>query len=305
MLIYNAARQWPTASALALKFEQQSSTGQDALAQLQHLGAVLLVALGGGEESFGGSNPVQSWGLALALVIGLPLIALASRRGSTEVPGPWGLSAAVLLAVTVIGFIAAHGSARYLLGVLLAGCAFAGALLGWLSQRATRAGPVIAAIWILLCAVPNVASYGKLDELMAPEQLSLLDQTTSAIQALEERGLTRGYADYWTAYPITYVSGEHIIVAPSLPFMYSSRVDRYPAYTNEVDAVDTIDGLFLLVDSRCSAQPYVDSLAASGAAFRTEQIARWILIWDIQPTAERNALTLTNLRATIASQPIC
>ncbi|MDP8275552.1 MAG: hypothetical protein RAO92_04025, partial [Candidatus Euphemobacter frigidus] len=48
------------------------------------------------------------------------------------------------------------------------------------------------------------------------------------INALKEENITRAYADYWLAYPITFLTGEEIIAAP-----YRS-MDRYPPYTREV-----------------------------------------------------------------------
>jgi hypothetical protein len=140
---------------------------------------------------------------------------------------------------------------------------------------------------------------------MAPEQLSKMDQTQAAVDALEQRRLTTGYADYWTAYPTTYVSSERIVVAPALPFAFSGRVDRYPAYTARVNAVAVPAELFLLVDQRCTARPYLQALEAAGATYRIDSVARWLLIWDIQAASGSESATLANLRATIASHETC
>lgn len=48
------------------------------------------------------------------------------------------------------------------------------------------------------------------------------------ISALKKDNISRAFADYWLAYPITFLSGEKIIVAP-----YHSH-DRYPIYTRKV-----------------------------------------------------------------------
>jgi hypothetical protein len=55
---------------------------------------------------------------------------------------------------------------------------------------------------------------------------------------LISKGLTRGYAGYWTAYPITFVSGEKVIVSPTLytGSILAKSKDTYPFYTNIVDA---------------------------------------------------------------------
>ncbi|RCK74085.1 MAG: Membrane protein [Anaerolineae bacterium] len=58
------------------------------------------------------------------------------------------------------------------------------------------------------------------------------------IQFLRERGETRGYTNYWVAYPLAFLSEEQIIFSPRLPYhpdlRYTSRDDRYPAYTQQV-----------------------------------------------------------------------
>jgi hypothetical protein len=50
------------------------------------------------------------------------------------------------------------------------------------------------------------------------------------IEALERRGTTRVFADYWIAYVIDLGSDERVIAAPS------SGIDRYPRYTETVRA---------------------------------------------------------------------
>lgn len=55
------------------------------------------------------------------------------------------------------------------------------------------------------------------------------------IKFLKENGETRGYSNYWVAYPLAFLSEEEIIFTPGLPYhqdlRYTPRDDRYPAYT--------------------------------------------------------------------------
>jgi hypothetical protein len=55
---------------------------------------------------------------------------------------------------------------------------------------------------------------------------------------LRVHGGTRGYANYWVAYPIAFLSGEEIILLPRLPYKadlrYTSRDDRYAPYREQV-----------------------------------------------------------------------
>lgn len=58
------------------------------------------------------------------------------------------------------------------------------------------------------------------------------------IRFLEAQGETVGYTNYWTAYPIAFLSQEKVILIPRLPyhldFRYTSRDDRYAPYDDLV-----------------------------------------------------------------------
>jgi hypothetical protein len=135
--------------------------------------------------------------------------------------------------------------------------------------------------------------------------LSSIVETQTVVAALGERGLTTGYADYWTAYPVTYLSGETIIVAPSVAFLWRARTDRYPPYTQQVDSVLDPARLFVLVDRRCSAVPYVKPLDDAGAAYQVDDVGRWLLVWDIQPPTGSEHATLLAWRGAMAHQQDC
>lgn len=60
------------------------------------------------------------------------------------------------------------------------------------------------------------------------------------IQFLHSTGETRGYTNYWVAYPLAFLSKEEMIYIPRLPyhedFRYTTRDDRYPAYRRVVES---------------------------------------------------------------------
>src|SRR5690606_7006654 len=60
------------------------------------------------------------------------------------------------------------------------------------------------------------------------------------MQFLREHGETRGYSNYWVAFPLAFASGEELIFAPRLPYhidqRYSPRDNRYPPYLEAVEA---------------------------------------------------------------------
>jgi 4-amino-4-deoxy-L-arabinose transferase-like glycosyltransferase len=59
------------------------------------------------------------------------------------------------------------------------------------------------------------------------------------IQFLKDNGETRGYTNYWVAYPLAFESREEILFVPRLPYhadlRYTDRDDRIPAYTQAVE----------------------------------------------------------------------
>jgi hypothetical protein len=83
--------------------------------------------------------------------------------------------------------------------------------------------------------------------LVAPQSFTTqFDSTTiidhrfdsQLISFLEQNDEHYGYGNYWTAYPIDFLSAEKIILIPRLPyhqdFRYTSRDDRYPLYDTMV-----------------------------------------------------------------------
>jgi len=58
------------------------------------------------------------------------------------------------------------------------------------------------------------------------------------ITFLRDKGETRGYGNYWVAYPLAFLSEEDLIFVPRLPyhldFRYSERDDRYQPYQDVV-----------------------------------------------------------------------
>ncbi len=66
---------------------------------------------------------------------------------------------------------------------------------------------------------------------------SIIDHRADAdlIAFLRQQGETRGYSNYWVAYPLAFESGEDLIFVPRLPYhldlIYTPRDDRYAPYT--------------------------------------------------------------------------
>jgi hypothetical protein len=56
-------------------------------------------------------------------------------------------------------------------------------------------------------------------------------QSLATIDCLRRNGIRGGYAEYWTAYKLTFLAQESIVVAPT------DGIDRYPKYTEYVRAL--------------------------------------------------------------------
>jgi len=158
---------------------------------------------------------------------------------------------------------------------------------------------------LIVVGAGNVRDYGDIPRVLSGERLSRVEETQTAIAELQARGLRSGYADYWTAYPIMYLSGERIVVAPALPLQWGSGVDRYPAYTRQIADVDRADQLFVLVDRACDTSGYRAALEAAVASYRVDDVARWSLLWDIQAPPGGDAEVLLTLRTAIAARQSC
>jgi hypothetical protein len=87
---------------------------------------------------------------------------------------------------------------------------------------------------------------------------------------LLSRNLTRGYAGYWPAYPITFVSGEKVIVSPTLftGSILAKSKDTYPFYTNIVDAQK--DVFYLTNDNPASAAIFEGRMRALKVKYKKD-----------------------------------
>jgi hypothetical protein len=110
-------------------------------------------------------------------------------------------------------------SYRYLI-VWYAGLvvAWAGGSVALSSGRPAIAGALVAAI-MAVHAWQQIIWYRKL----GPDT-----QSFATLECLRRNGIKGGFAEYWTAYKLTFLSNEEIIVVPT------DGIDRYPKYSTYV-----------------------------------------------------------------------
>ena len=117
------------------------------------------------------------------------------------------------------------------------------------------------------------------------EEITQVDHRYDAelIRFLRERGQTRGYGNYWVAYPIAFLSNEEIILAPHLPYKadlrYTYRDDRYPPYTQAVEQAANV--VYVTTN-----HPKLDALLrarfeALGVDFREAQIGSYHVFYSL------------------------
>lgn len=187
--------------------------------------------------------------LPLALLFWLGTLALAGRallRGEAQREGPALLL--IVIACLAAGFIltpfGGDPSGRYFLPLspLLALFAAAG-----VERLARRFGP---RAWALIALALAYQLWGNLESMrLSPARLTTQFYPITQIDHrydgelatfLRRQGATRGYTNYWVAYPLAFLSQEELLFAPRLPyhadFRYTERDDRFPPYLEQVRA---------------------------------------------------------------------
>jgi 4-amino-4-deoxy-L-arabinose transferase-like glycosyltransferase len=138
----------------------------------------------------------------------------------------------------------ADPSGRYFTPLAIPLALFGGALLEKVGERKAWLAPMLLGLALafnLWGTVQCALRYppGITTQFYAPTQVDhRYDE--ALIDFLQAHGKTRGYTNYWVAYPLAFLSNEELIFVPHLPYhtdlRYTARDDRYPPYTAQVAA---------------------------------------------------------------------
>lgn len=231
------------------------------------------------------------WLAAPVLMLYLGALGYAVRRhdGGAARSGRlllWGVWATLCLGFVLTPF-GGDPSGRYFLPLYLPLFIFAAEALAALRARVGRWA------WALLGAalVFNLAGTIQAALRNPPgittqfEDITQVDHRYDAelMSFLREHGGTRGYANYWVAYPIAFLSREEIILAPHLPYKadlrYTSRDDRYLPYTQAVAQAAHV--VYVTTN-----HPRLDALlregfARMGVTFEEVQIGSYHVFFDL------------------------
>lgn len=155
-----------------------------------------------------------------AIVVALGLAYITLRRQRTTVFFHVFAVVTIVLFVVSGAFVDAQ-SYRYLMPLYAALPVLYAIGVDTLWRASAIGGVVLAAILVGMFATAQAAWYQRL----VPDR-----DVAFVLRCLEDRGVRFAWADYWTSYKVTFLSGERIIVAPR------GGPDRYPPYTASVEA---------------------------------------------------------------------
>jgi 4-amino-4-deoxy-L-arabinose transferase-like glycosyltransferase len=244
---------------------------------------------------------------ALALYLGAVVHSL--RRPSSRTPSPhpssthssytrashstpsarpllWGMCATLFLGFVLTPF-GGDPSGRYFLPLYLPLFIFTAELLTALRQHVGRWA------WVLLGVILALNLAGTVQAAVANppgittqfEAITRVDHHYDAelIDFLRAHGGTRGYANYWVAYPIAFLSQEEIVLVPRLPYKadlrYTSRDDRHAPYGKVVEASPTV--VYVTTNHPMLDRLLRERFTALGAGFHETQIGSYHVFYDL------------------------
>lgn len=191
--------------------------------------------------------------IPLALAFWLMVIMFSVRNLSARdeaFEGRWLLIGVAITLMT--GFIfspfGADPSGRYFLPLVVPMALLAGMVLDGFSKQ----GVSNARIYVVISGILLFNLWGTIQSAARtpPGLTTQFDPVTwidhsfdiELIEFLQENGETRGYSNYWVAYPIAFLSEEDVLFVPKLPyhedFRYTSRDNRYQPYDLDVTRSD-------------------------------------------------------------------
>jgi len=129
---------------------------------------------------------------------------------------------------------------------------------------------------------------------------SIIDHRADAelIAFLRQAGETRGYSNYWVAYPLAFQSGEDLIFIPRLPyhqdFRYTPRDDRYTPFTNLVERSPRV--AYITTRNPPLDQYLREHFQGLGITWQEKQIADYRIYYHLSRTIRPQEIGLGELR---------
>ena len=100
---------------------------------------------------------------------------------------------------------------------------------------------------------------------------------------LKAEGETRGYSNYWVAYPTAFLSGEEVIFIPALPYhqdmRFTTRDDRYAPYREVVAESDKV--AYITTNHPVQNEYLRDEFEAAGVSWQEKVIGDYQVFYDL------------------------
>jgi 4-amino-4-deoxy-L-arabinose transferase-like glycosyltransferase len=100
---------------------------------------------------------------------------------------------------------------------------------------------------------------------------------------LHDHDLTTGYTDYWTAYPLDFMTGEELTFIPRLPYhenlSYTVRDDRYAAYTAKV--YNAGRNVYITRNNPALDDYLVDAFGRAGVDWEEANVGRYHIYYQL------------------------
>ena len=246
----------------------------------------------------------------VAPIAGLAVVAIyvaafahAARRGPRLL---WGMIGVLLLTYLLTPF-GGDPSGRYFVPLYLPLSVFTAMFVERVRDRladrlARRLSGVLAGLLVALILGYNLAGSALAAARRPPGITTQFDSVTwidhdrdqELIDFLLARGETRGYTNYWVAYPIAFLSSERIMSAPRLPyhldFRYTRRDDRIARYAEA--AAESPRAFYITTNHPPLDALIRDRLSALGVTFREESIGSYHVFYALSRKVEPEILGL-------------
>ena len=114
---------------------------------------------------------------------------------------------------------------------------------------------------------------------------------------LYAHNLTRGYANYWVAFRLAFLSGERIILRAALPYKadlsYNPADDRYAPYREAVSRADNVG--YVTANHPVLDEIIRQRMAERGVSFAEQQIGPYRVFYDLSERVTPHELGLDSL----------
>jgi hypothetical protein len=232
------------------------------------------------------------WLAPLALLVGLASVAYGFNALRKNDSGAYvrRMLAGVVLLLAAAYLLTPFGndpSGRYFLPlfpVLAVSCA---GLICWMRERFNPRWLLLAAIPVLYSAAGTVACAARMPPGITTQFDASAQVDMGEIQELRDflaaQGETRGYTNYWVAYPLAFLSNEDLIFVPRLPYhldlRYTSRDDRYPPFDDQVKKSPRI--AYITTRNPALDKSLLDALADHAISYEQIQIGDFRVYFNL------------------------